>query len=139
MASLLSFSIPRGSLLDSELLGVVILAHIYFLLMLFVAFVNIYSIDKQEYLKREQTVFEFKRRMFFIVNYSKNKHIISKKTFVLELSGYLIAINSFILAGISLLLTPVVACLLLGICAVIVLSFGCFVSFLLSKTTKQKS
>lgn len=41
-----------------------------------------YYIDKYEYLNNKQkSFFEFKHKQFFIIMYSKEKHIISKKIY----------------------------------------------------------
>lgn len=69
-------------LLDSDLLRTFISEYFFLLLFLFVLFWIIYYIDKYEYLNNKQkSFFEFKHKQFFIIMYSKEKHIISKKIY----------------------------------------------------------
>ena len=69
-------------LLDSDLLRTFISKYFFLLLFLFVLFWIIYYIDKYEYLNNKQkSFFEFKHKQFFIIMYSKEKHIISKKIY----------------------------------------------------------
>ena len=80
-------------LLESDMFRTLLTAYLYMLIMLFFAFLNIYSTDEYEFMHNEQKCWEFKHRMFFIIMKSKEKHIVSKKTFILELIGYLIFIK----------------------------------------------
>ena len=94
------------------------------LIMLFFAFLNIYSTDKYEFMHNEQKCWEFKHRMFFIIMKSKEKHIVSKKTFILELIWYLIFILTITVFICSLKQIVTVAIILLDIVIVIILAFA---------------
>ena len=89
-------------LLESSMLGILIASYLFLLLVIFVSFLNIYSVDKFEFLNNQQKCLEFKHKLFFVIMYSKEKHIVSKKTFISELIGYLIVIASIIVFICSL-------------------------------------
>lgn len=93
MVELARFLTQTEILLESDMFRTLLTAYLYMLIMLFFAFLNIYSTDEYEFMHNEQKCWEFKHRMFFIIMKSKEKHIVSKKTFILELIGYLIFIK----------------------------------------------
>lgn len=126
------------TLLESNMLGTLIISYIYLLLILFVSFLNIYSVDKYEFLYNQQKCIEFKRKIPFIIMYSKEKHIVSKKTFVLELIGYLILFISIFVFLYSLKQEVTISYILLGSIAVLICSFGCVTGSLYRKTKKHK-
>lgn len=67
-------------LLDSDMLGTIIASYFFLLLIILESFLNIYAVDKYEFLyNKQKSFFEFKHKLFFIIMYSKEKHIISKK------------------------------------------------------------
>ena len=70
--------------------------------------------------------------------YSKEKHIVSKKTFILELIGYLVSITSIIVFVCSLYQNVTTAFILLGIVALIIFTFGCITGALYGKVKKYK-
>lgn len=125
MTDLVRFLTPMVILLESDMLGVLIASYLFLLLILFVSFVNVYSVDKFEFLYNKQKCFEFKHNMFFIIMYSKEKHIVSKKTFILELIGYLLLVVSIAVFICSLRQEITTACILLAVIALLILSFGC--------------
>ena len=84
--------------------------------------------DRYEYLNNRQRCIRFKHRMFFIIMYSKEKNIVSKKTFILESIGYAIFLLSIIAIIISLKLNVKIALLLLGIVAFAVLVYAWIVA-----------
>ena len=112
-------------LLESDMLGILIAAYILLLSIWFVSFLNIYSVDKYEFLRNEQNCIEFKHNMFFIIMYSKTKHIVSKKTFVMEIIGYLILLAMLVAFVCTLILDVTISYILSGIIAFIVVAFGC--------------
>ena len=124
MTDLVRFLTPMVILLESDMLGVLIASYLFLLLILFVSFVNVYSVDKFEFLNNKQKCFEFKHDMFFIIMYSKEKHIVSKKTFILELIGYLLLVVSIAVFICSLRQEITTACILLAVIALLILSFG---------------
>lgn len=125
-------------LLDSDILGTIIASYFFLSLILFVSFVNIYSVDKYEFLyNKQKSFFEFKHKLFFIIMYSKEKHIISKKTFITEVIGYCLFILSVIMFVISLYKDIIIAFILLGILAVFIFTFGCITGHMVRQTTKQ--
>jgi len=131
--------IQTENLLDSNMLGTLIGGYFFLILLSFVSFLNIYSVDKYEFLNNKQRCFEFKHKLPFIVTYSKNKHIISKKTFVLELIGYFILVFmvSSIIVSVTLNIKTTSAFILLGICTLEVWTFGCVTGELYRKTKNK--
>lgn len=90
-------------LLNSDMLGAVIAYYLSLLGILFVSFLNIYSVDEYEYLyNKQKSFFEFKHKLFFIIMYSKEKHIIFKKTFITEIIGYCSFVLSVFIFVLSL-------------------------------------
>ena len=94
MVELVSILTQTETLLESNMLGTLIACYIFLFVLLFVSFLNIYSVDKYEFLSNKQKYLEFKRSLFFIITYSKEKRIVSKKTFFLELIGYILLLIS---------------------------------------------
>ena len=125
-------------LLDSDILGTFIGFYIFLLIVLFVSFLNICSVDEYEFLNNKQkSFFEFKHKLFFIITYSKEKHIISKKTFITEAIGYCLFVLSVIIFVISLYKDIIIAFILLGILSVFIFTFGCITGHMNQQTTKQ--
>ena len=125
-------------LLDSDILGTIIGFYIFLLIVLFVSFLNICSVDEYEFLNNKQkSFFEFKHKLFFIITYSKEKHIISKKTFITEVIGYCLFVLSVIIFVISLYKDIIIAFILLGILSVFIFTFGCITGHMNQQTTKQ--
>ncbi len=124
-------------LLESDMFRTLLTAYLYMLIMLFFAFLNIYSTDEYEFMHNEQKCWEFKHRMFFIIMKSKEKHIVSKKTFILELIGYLIFILTITVFICSLKQTVTVAIILLAFVAIIIITFGCITGCMYRKIKKR--
>lgn len=125
-------------LLDSDMLGTIIASYFFLSLILIVSFLNICSVDEYEFLNNKQkSFFEFKHKLFFIIMYSKEKHIISKKTFITEIIGYCLFILSVIMFVISLYKDIIISFILLGILAVFIFTFGCITGHMNQQTTKQ--
>lgn len=125
-------------LLDSDILGTFIGFYFYLLIVLIVSFLNICSVDEYEFLNNKQkSFFEFKHKLFFIITYSKEKHIISKKTFITEIICYCLFILSVIMFVISLYKDIIISFILLGILAVFIFTFGCITGHMVRQTTKQ--
>ena len=125
-------------LLESSMLGTLIASYLFLLLVIFVSFLNIYSVDKFEFLNNQQNCFEFKHKLFFVIMYSKEKHIVSKKTFISELLGYLIVIASIIVFICSLKQDVTTAFILLAIVALVIFTFGCITGGMYRKIKKHK-
>lgn len=123
-------------LLESSMLGTLIASYLFLVLVIFVSFVNIYSVDKFEFLNNQQNCFEFKHKLFFVIMYSKEKHIVSKKTFISELIGYLISITSIIVFICSLNQDVTTAFILLGIVALVIFTFACITGGMYRKIKK---
>ena len=125
-------------LLDSDILGTFIGFYFYLLIVLIVSFLNICSVDEYEFLNNKQkSFFEFKHKLFFIIMYSKEKHIISKKTFITEVIGYCLFVLSVIMFVISLYKDIIISFILLGILSVFIFTFGCITGHMVRQTTKQ--
>ena len=125
-------------LLDSDMLGTIIASYFFLSLILIVSFLNICSVDEYEFLNNKQkSFFEFKHKLFFIITYSKEKHIISKKTFITEVIGYCLFILSVIMFVISLYKDVTKAIILLGILAAFIFTFGCITGHMVRQSTKQ--
>lgn len=138
MLELVQLLIQTEILLDSDILGTFIGFYFYLLIVLIVSFLNIYAVDKYEFLyNKQKSFFEFKHKLFFIIMYSKEKHIISKKTFITEVIGYCLFVLSVIMFVISLYKDVIKAIILLGIVAVFIFTFGCITGDMYGKTTKQ--
>ena len=137
MVELARFLTQTEILVHSDMLGTLILYYLYLLIVLFVSFINIYSVDEYEFLHNEQKCWKFKHRMFFIIMKSKEKHIVSKKTFILELIGYLIFILTITVFICSLKQTVTVAIILLAFVAIIIITFGCITGCMYRKTKKR--
>ena len=127
-----------GILLNSNMLGPLIGCYLFLFLILFVSFVNIYSVDKYEFQNNIQRCVEFKGKLFFIIHYSKHKHIVSLKTFVMEVIGYVLAVSLLVVLLCSLKLTVTISYILMAIMAFIVLIFGCITGCMYRKTRKKK-
>ena len=125
-------------LLESDILGALIGSYLFLSAVIFVSFLNIYEVDKFEFLYNQQTCWEFKYKLFFVIMYSKEKHIVSKKTFVSELIGYLIVIASIIVFICSLKQDVTTAFILLAIVALVVFIFGCITGEMYRKIKKHK-
>lgn len=125
-------------LLESSMLGTLIASYLFLLLVIFVSFLNIYSVDKFEFLNNKQKCLEFKHKLFFVIMYSKEKHIVSKKTFISELIGYLIVIASIIVFICSLKQDVTTAFILLAIVALVIFTFGCITGGMYRKIKKHK-
>ncbi len=111
-------------LLDSDMTGAFIYAYLFFLFVVFVGFLNIYSLDKYECIHNQQKCFNFKHRVFFIISYSKDQPVVSKKTFFMELFGYIVALATIAMCIVSLWLEINTAFVLLGITAALDYTFG---------------
>ena len=138
MEELARVLIQTEILLESDMFRTLLTAYLYMLIMLFFAFLNIYSTDKYEFMHNEQKCWEFKHRMFFIIMKSKEKHIVSKKTFILELIGYLIFILTITVFICSLKQTVTVAIILLAIVTVIILAFACVTDTVYNKIPSRQ-
>lgn len=125
-------------LLESSMFGTMIASYLMLIMVLIVSFVNIYSVDKFEFLNNQQNCFEFKHKLFFIIMYSKEKHIVSKKTLISELIGYLISFISIIVFICSLSLDVTKSFILLGIVALIIFTFGFITGIMYRKIKKYK-
>lgn len=125
-------------LLESNMLDTLIASYLFLLLVIFVSFLNIYSVDKFEFLNNQQKCLEFKHKLFFVIMYSKEKHIVSKKTFISELIGYLIVIASIIVFICSLKQDVTTAFILLAIVALVIFAFGCITGGMYRKIKKHK-
>ena len=138
MADLAHNLIQTEILLESSMLGALIASYLFLLLVIFVSFLNIYSVDKFEFLNNQQKCLEFKHKLFFVIMYSKEKHIVSKKTFISELIGYLIVIASIIVFICSLKQDVTTAFILLAIVALVIFTFGCITGGMYIKIKKHK-
>ncbi len=123
-------------LLHSNLLGPIILVYLFLLLITIVSFVNIYSVDKLEFLYNEQKCLECKHQLFFIIMYSKNKRIISIKTFVLELIGYFLLIITITAFCVSLYICVKAGLIIMCIVTLINIVFGCITAGFFRKAKK---
>lgn len=137
MTELSEFLTQKVTVLESNMVGPIAAAYLFLTLFMFVSFVNIYSIDKYEFLTNVQETYVFKRRMFFIIMFSKEKKIVSKKTFILEILGYVITILMTVCILLSLKLTTQISFLLLSVCAGAVIVFGSITGFLYRKTRNK--
>ena len=124
-------------LLESGELMSFIVAYLCMLILIYCAFLTIYSTDEYEFMHNEQKCWEFKHRIFFIIMKSKEKHIVSKKTFILELIGYLIFILTITVFICSLKQTVTVAIILLAFVAIIIITFGCITGCMYRKIKKR--
>lgn len=138
MVDLVHNLIQTKILLESNMLGTLIASYLFLLLVIFVSFLNIYSVDKFEFLNNQQKCLEFKHKLFFVIMYSKEKHIVSKKTFISELIGYLIVIASIIVFICSLKQDVTTAFILLAIVALVIFTFGCITGGMYRKIKKHK-
>ena len=111
--------------------------YIFLLYVLVVAFSIIHSIDKHEYLNDRQKYFTFKRPVFFVISYTKNKRVVSKKTFILEVIGYLLAIASIVIFIISLNLSVRTSYILMGVMFALIMSFAVTTRLIEAKVEKK--
>lgn len=133
MAELVNFLTLKTTFSDSNMMGPLVASYLMLALFMFVSFVNIYSIDKHEFLTNVQETYVFKRRMFFIIMFSREKKVVSKKTFILEILGYVITILVTVSFLISLKLTTEISFILLSVSAGVVIIFGSITGFLYGK------
>ena len=128
-----SNSMQPDVLWASDMLGVFVMIYVLIFWFLFVSFINIYSIDKYEFQNNLQSCWEFKRRIPFIIMFSKHKTIISKKTFVLEVVGYSIALIVCAFFVISLWAKVNIAFCMLAFPALITIVFAILVGIMYHK------
>ena len=133
MAELVNFLTRNTTFSDSNMMGPLVASYLMLALFMFVSFVNIYSIDKHEFLTNVQETYVFKRRMFFIIMFSREEKVVSKKTFILEILGYVITILVTVSFLISLKLTTEISLILLCVSAGVVIIFGSITGFLYRK------
>ena len=138
MVDLANSLTQTGILLESDILLTVGGSYFFLLCILFISFVNIYSVDKYEFLNNTQSCFDAKYKLPFIIQYSKNKYVISRKTFRMELIGYSVLLVMIVLLCVSLFVSPKTAVVLLGVSSLIVLIFGCITGDQYRKTKKKK-
>jgi small-conductance mechanosensitive channel len=136
MVDLVNILTQTDILLDSDLLGTLIASYFFLLCIVVVSFVNIYSVDKFEFLNNQQNCFEFKHKMFFVIMYSKEKHIVSKKTLISEIIGYIISVASIVVLICSLKQDVNTAIILLGIVSLVIFTFGCITGVMYRKIKK---
>lgn len=120
------------------MLSILIGSYLFLFSVIFVSFLNIYAVDKFEFLNNQQKCLEFKYKLFFVIMYSKEKHIVSKKTLILEFIGYLISITSIIVFICSLNQDVTIAFILLGIVSLVIFTFGCITGWMYRKIKKHK-
>ena len=75
--------------------------------------------------------------MFFIIVYSNKKNIVSKKTFIFELIGYILFLLTIIVMIVSLKLEVTISFVLLLFVAILVITFGCITGGMYNKIKKQ--
>ena len=138
MVDLANSLTQTGILLESDILLTVGGSYFFFLYILFISFVNIYSVDKYEFSNNTQSCFDAKYKLPFIIQYSKNKYVISRKTFRMELIGYSVLLVMIVLLCVSLFVSPKTAVVLLGVSSLIVLIFGYITGDQYRKTKKKK-
>jgi len=137
MVGLANNSIQQETLLESDLLGIIIMVYILLTIFLVVSFINIYAIDKFEFQTNRQHCFELKKKLPFILMYSKNKKIVSKKTFILELTGYAIGLLSIIALAISFWLNVNTAFILLLACTCVICAFAIVVGIMFHNLSQK--
>ena len=76
---------------------------------MFLCFMNIYDVDKYEFLCEKQALLRFERNLFFVINYSKDKRTVAKKTLVLEMIGYSILAFFLVAFAVTLCLNLLLA------------------------------
>lgn len=138
MVALINILTQTETLLESDMLRVLIAAYLYVFVMIFACFLNIYSVDKHEFLNHTQNCIYFKHKMFFVIMYSKEKRIVSKKTLITELIGYLISLAAIVVFICSLKQDVTTALILLGIVSLCVYVFGWVTGGMYRKTKKYK-
>ncbi len=124
---------------DNEVIGAFIASYIAMLLILAKEFINVYSVDEIYFQNNFYSkYFTFKHKMFFICQFDKkNKNIVAKRTFFMELICYLLfAINIGLFIG-SLFLTSITAFIVLGIDVVITIIFVGITASMLVKARKK--
>ena len=120
----------QANLLASDMVGVFSMLYFVLMLFIFVSFLNIYTLDKYEFQNNLQSCYEFKKRIPFLLTYSKNKSIVAKKTFILEMIGYGVGIFTLLSYAISLGLIVDTAFVLLAVSAVLIVAFSVSVAVL---------
>ena len=138
MVELANILTQKAILLESDMIGTLIVCYMYLCLVLFVSFVNIYAVDKYEFLTNTQKCIEFKRKVFFLIHYSKHKYIVSLKTFVMELIGYILGLTMIVSVLLSLNINVSLAFIVVAVLAIIILAFGCFTGSMYRKTKHKK-
>ncbi len=125
--------------LDKDIIGVFIGFYLFMVMVLGVSLINIYDVDKIYFQYNFYSkYFTFKHKMFFIYQYDKkNKNIVSKRTFFMEIIWYFIfAMNIGLCIG-SLFITFVPASIILGIDVTITLIFGSTTGTLYAKAKRK--
>lgn len=126
------------TLLESDMLGTLIASYIFLFIVLFVSFLNIYLVDKFEFLNNEQKCLEFKYKLLFVIMYSDEKHIVSIKTLISELVGYALSVISTVVLIYSLIQDVATAYTLLGFVALLIFVFGCVTGGMYRKIKGKK-
>ena len=68
MAELVNFLTRKATFLDSNMVGPLVASYLMLALFMFVSFVNIYSIDKHEFLTNVQETYVFKFFLHFYMS-----------------------------------------------------------------------
>ena len=113
MVELARFLTQTEILVHSDMLGTLILYYLYLLIVLFVSFINIYSVDEYEFLHNEQKCWKFKHRMYLI--------------FILTITVFICSLKQ----------TVTVAIILLAFVAIIIITFGCITGCMYRKIKKR--
>lgn len=124
---------------NPEMLGVLIAGYVMLFAVVAVSFLNVYSADKIEFLSNTQKCVELKRRLFFVIAYSKNKRIVSKKTLVLEIIGYVVGLGTIVAFVCSLWQVMYVALVVLCVTAAVNFVYGFVTGMVLYLAKRTKN
>ncbi len=124
-------------LANTEILGAFIAGYILLLAVMVISFVNVYSVDKMEFLSNTQKCVDCKHRLFFVLMYSKEKRVVSKKTLILEICGYVVAMGAIAALVCSLWQSVRVAMIVFSVVAAVVFAFGVVTGVVLYKAKRR--
>ena len=128
MISLNLFLTETKILLESDSLRTIIFEHIALIGIHILSLLLVLSIDNVEFKTKNQKLLTFKHRQIFIMQKSKNKRVISKKTFLFEVFWYLIILCDIALFVITLFLEERLAWFINIGCACVVIAYACVVA-----------
>ncbi len=108
----------------SDWFAPIILCYIFLGFAELVTLVSIVEIDNIEINKRNTKYLNFRKKQFYIIQKSKDKHHVCKKTFILNIRNYCVILTMLIGIILSFFVHTTTSLIILGIVTIIVFTYG---------------